>query len=77
MASIMVTLHLEPEEADVETVRRKFDLAPEEIDGQFGVVCIDPDANLHTILVNDGAAERLQGREGIEGTWSNPRIEPI
>ena len=76
MASVMVTLQLDPERASLEEVRRLLGLAPEEVDQRFGVVNINPGEHLYTILVDQQAAERIQDAEPVRGVFSNPRIEP-
>jgi hypothetical protein len=52
---------------------------PEDIDAAYGVVPVDPDRGLYAVQVR---ADRLSkqpqsGREGYNGPWSNPRIEPF
>ena len=59
-----------------------FDLRPDEIDRDFGVIATDPSAGLYTILIDAAAIQRanarLAARKGgaEEGIFSNPHIEP-
>ena len=77
MTRVMVTLRLEPEQANLDEVRRLLGLAPEEVDPAFGVVNISPAEHLYTILVDQAAASRVEGAEPVEGVYANPRIEPF
>ena len=74
---VMLTIELNPDEASVADVKRKLDLDAAEIDEGFGVVCVSPEQNLYTILVDEEAAKKAAGKEGVEGPYSNPRIEPF
>ena len=75
MAKEMVTLKLKPNEATLRAVRRKLHLLPEDIDQEFGVVNIDPQQNLYAVLVEPSAARKASTQPGVEGPFSNPRIE--
>jgi hypothetical protein len=76
MASVMVTLRLDPGRTSLEEVRRLLGLAADEVDRRFGVVNINPSEHLYTILVDQQAAERIKDAEPVQGVFSNPRIEP-
>jgi hypothetical protein len=71
----MVTLHLDPAMADLESVSAKLSLRPQDVDKSFGVLNVSPDQNLYAILVSEEAANRIEGAQGVAGTFSNPRIE--
>ena len=75
MPTRMVTLRLEPSEAALPAVQKKFGLAATDLDRKFGVVVVDPDQKLYAILVDESVADRLEGTDGVGGTYSNPRIE--
>jgi hypothetical protein len=55
----------------IEAAARQLDVNPEAIDRVFGIVPIDPAADLYSVLVEmaDGSKD--------ERAFSNPRIEPL
>jgi hypothetical protein len=67
----------------IEDVRRIFDLAPDEIDAQFGVIPTDPANGLYTVLIDTRASHRVEAaltnrpRDSAEGIFANPPIEPF
>ena len=77
MAKLLLTVTRDPSRASLEAVKRDLGLSDEEIDHDFGVVSIDPKANRYAILVEDQAAERVGGKQGVEGPFANPPIEPF
>jgi hypothetical protein len=76
MATVMITLQLDPERASLEEVRRLLGLREDEVDQRFGVVNINPSEHLYTILVEEEAAERVRHADPVRGVFSNPKIEP-
>jgi hypothetical protein len=77
MAKQMFTLTRDPSRASLEAVKADLGLGDDEIDADFGVVEIDPDAHQYAILVEQPAAERVGGKQGVEGPFANPPIEPF
>jgi hypothetical protein len=75
MSKQMLTIKLLPKDAHLAEVRRKLSLSPEDVDDDFGVVSIDPKNNLYAIMVEQAAAQKVLGKQGISGPYSNPRIE--
>jgi hypothetical protein len=73
----MMTVELDPETATVAQAAERLGVEPDRIDAEFGVVSIDPEHNLYTVLVDEKAAAEAAGQPGVEGPFSNPRIEPF
>jgi hypothetical protein len=73
----MLTLTLDPAETSVEQVRRRLGLEPGQLDADFGVVEVDPAQHKYAVLVDGQVAARLRGSRGVEGPFSNPRIDPF
>lgn len=79
MAKTLFTVELKPKEANLKGVRALLGIAPEQIDEEFGVVSIDPDRSLYTVLIDEGVVPglgaQLNERAVVKGPFSNPRIE--
>jgi hypothetical protein len=73
----MLTLSGGKTAPSLDEVARRLDVRPAQLDPDFGVVLIDPERHLYTVLVDEDAAEGAASREGVEGPFSNPRIEPL
>ena len=71
----MFTLRLDADDASLAAVRKRFRLREDDVDADFGLVSIDPEASLFAILVSAGALEKLSGDPAVAGPYSNPRIE--
>jgi creatinine amidohydrolase/Fe(II)-dependent formamide hydrolase-like protein len=70
----MVTVKLDPEQANLEAAARALRLEPDDLDPEFGVVSLVQDEHLYVVLVDEKAAARAQSAEGV---FSNPRIDAI
>jgi hypothetical protein len=77
MAKLLLTVTRDPSQASLGAVKRDLGLGDDEIDHDFGVVSIDPKGNRYAILVEDRAAERVGGKQGVDGPFANPPIEPF
>lgn len=77
MSKQMVTLKLDPKKATLQNIVEQLQIPAADIDPDFGVVNIDPQANLYAILVEEESARKLSGTTDVSGPFSNPRIEPF
>lgn len=77
MSRLMLTVKLDPDHATLDDVRQQLGVGEDEIDSDFGVVNIDPEADLYAIMVDDQTAERLSGQPDVKGPYANPPIEPF
>lgn len=73
----MLTLKLDPKNATLADVRRKLNLSADDVDTEFGVIKIDPQKNLYAVLVDERAADKAAGQLGVQGPFSNPKIQPF
>ena len=64
MATVMITLQLQPEQASLEVILGLLGLAEDEVDQRFGVVNINPSEHLYTILVEGGGRAGAGRRAG-------------
>jgi hypothetical protein len=76
MAGVLMTVELDPEAADLAAAAERLGVAARELDPEFGVVPIDPDNHLYTVMVDEQVCVAAARREGVSGPYSNPRIEP-
>ncbi|MCO5188635.1 MAG: hypothetical protein M9928_07830 [Anaerolineae bacterium] len=80
---VMYTFTWDGEPPTVAEVCERYGWRPEEIDAAFGVIAIDPQDNLYTILVNRDAVQRLDQTwetavdDDLTGPFSNPPISPF
>lgn len=74
---MLLTVELEPSRATLSEVKKALHLSDSDIDDEFGVVSVDPDAGLYAVLVEEPAAAAAASHPGVKGPFSNPRIEPF
>jgi hypothetical protein len=72
----MLTVELPADEATLAAALEALQLAPDEVDDEFGLVPIDPAKGLYTLLVSEAAGARAGARRGA-GPYANPAIEPF
>ena len=66
------------EPPSIHDLELKFGLKKNDLDPEFGIVLIDPEKSIYSILVNQEVVAKLSGYEGdLRGPYSNPRIEPM
>ena len=67
----------------LDEVRQLFNLKPEEIDKQFGVIATDPMEGVYVVMVDIKARARVDAAlatralDPAEGFFANPPIEPF
>ncbi len=76
---VMVTIESHGSPPTLAEVIERYELAADEIDHEFGVVEVDPEARLYVVLVAPEAAARIRPNDQwqTEGPFSNPKIEPF
>ena len=77
MSKVMVTISggSRPTLAEV---KQAFALSDAEIDPDYGVIEVDDENHVYSILVEEQAAAKISGHGwSTEGPFSNPRIEPF
>jgi len=79
MPKVMVTIQAPDNPPTIADLRRQYKLNEDEIDTSFGVVEVDPTEHVYTVLVEEGAAAKIQPNEmwTVRGPYSNPRIQPF
>jgi hypothetical protein len=82
MEKMLFNITIKDSKPSIEKVCETFGFRPNDIDMEFGIISIDPEADLYCILVDKAAVERVQNlsvekKEDIEGPFANPPIEPF
>ena len=79
--TVMLSIKLPPEQATLTEARKRLGLAQDEIDEGFGLVALDPAADLYAVVVGAEAGARASAAAGdtgeVGGPFANPRIEPF
>ncbi len=76
MSKMLYSVNWKGEKPSLEQVAKKYGFKTDDIDQDFGVVEIDPQDNLYSILVEEDAVAPKAAKD-IKGPFSNPRIEPF
>lgn len=66
-----------PEKPEFHQLAQKLNIAVADFDPEFGVVLIDPDNQLYCFMINVESLEKLSSDSGVQGPFSNPKIEPL
>jgi hypothetical protein len=79
MAKVMMNVQWRGKAPTLNEIQQLFSLTDEEIDKSFGLIEVDPDKHVYTVLVEETSVPKLQSRGDVtvEGPFSNPRIEPF
>jgi len=76
MSKMLYSVNWKGEKPSLEQIAKKYGFQTDDIDRDFGVIEIDPQDNLYSILVEESAVVPKDAKD-IEGPFSNPRIEPF
>jgi hypothetical protein len=79
MAKLMITLKFAGAAPTIDELQARYGLADDEIDKSFGIVEVDPEDALYTILVEETAISKIKPNQeiNVKGPYSNPRISPF
>ncbi len=78
MPKQMVSIRSPQGAPTVEEVAEKYNIAPDDIDLDFGVVQVDARDGTYTVLVESHAAKRVsENHEEVSGPYANPTIQPF
>jgi len=75
--TVMMSVRLEHGRASLAAAANELGVAEADLDGDYGLVELDPDASVYAVLVDERAAAGVQRRPGVEGPFANPPIEPF
>jgi hypothetical protein len=79
MGKVMVNITSPSGQPSLAEIQNRYGISAEELDREFGVVAVDPEANVYTVLVDEQAAAKItpDAEWNVEGPFSNPKIEPF
>ena len=73
----MMTVELAADAVSLDAAAQRLGVGVEDLDAEYGLVPVDPDNHLYSVLVDEKAGADAGRRAGVEGPFSNPRIEPF
>lgn len=63
---------------NISTAAKLLDVAPEDVDSDFGVVLVDPAESVYCVMANKQKVKPTFGDQcRYEGPWAAPEIRPI
>jgi hypothetical protein len=82
MSKLLYTLTWSGAQPTVADIEAHYHLDHADIDHDYGVVLIDPQAQQYAVMLEESAVERISGSRierdpGIKGPYSNPPVEPF
>ncbi|MFO0896648.1 MAG: hypothetical protein U0836_04375 [Pirellulales bacterium] len=78
MAKVMVNLSGLSAPPTLAEVQARYGLSADDLDPEFGVIEVDPEEHIYTVLVEEQAAARITGADpATGGPFSNPPIAPF
>ncbi|MFF0491616.1 hypothetical protein ACFYTQ_21535 [Nocardia sp. NPDC004068] len=72
---LLLTVQL-PQGATMSDALRELRLAADDVDVDYGLICVDPATCLFALRVTESAATRLTGSGTGATVFADPRIEP-
>lgn len=72
----MLTVRL-PEGSTLDDALRTLGLTESEADVGYGLILLDPEAELYALRVTDAAAARMNESDTDATIFADPRIEPV
>lgn len=74
----LILVEATPETATIAFAANQLGVPVEAIDGDFGVVLVDPKKRLYTVLVDASSLpDNFASQDPFRGPFSNPRIGPF
>ena len=83
MQKVMLQFKYPSSTPSIGDVCELFDIKPQEIDSQFGVIETDRNENLYTVLIDATATTRVKAvlatrpSDPAENVFANPQVEPF
>lgn len=79
MTKVLMTIRFHGKSPTLGQVQERYSLSDEEVDHDFGLVEIDPDEHLYTLMVEESAARKIRddGEWEVKGPYANVRIAPF
>lgn len=62
---------------ELRQIAEKLFIAETDLDPEFGVVLIDPDKHLYCFMIDVTVLKKINPDSGIQGPFSNPKIETL
>ena len=76
MPHVLMTVEL-PGAASLHAAAERLGVAPGDLDAEFGVIPVDPEQRLYSVMVEERASAAAAERPGTGGPFANPKIEPF
>ena len=77
MKMLMTVKWDEKDPPTLETIAAKMDVGIADLDAAYGVINIDPQEKLYSVMVEEDKLPELKNKTDIQGPYSNPKIEPF
>lgn len=78
MPKVMVNLSGLERAPTLAEVQSRYGLSSDDLDAEFGVIEVDPQEHVYTVLVDERAAAKITGGSATaSGPFANPPIQPF